>query len=70
MRRTFTDRLARIERRLAPSSLPTVVVVPADEPERSQVLADIERRRARGENVLAIGAQDDPIAELVELCAP
>lgn len=70
MRRTFTDRLARIERRLAPSSLPTVLVVPADEPERSEVLADIERRRARGENIIAIGEHDDPMAALVEAFAP
>ena len=64
------DRLAKIERRrVVPGRLPTISNVP-DGPDRAQVLADVERRRARGDNVLAIGEQDDPLAALVEVFAP
>ena len=63
------DRLAKIERRrVVPGRLPTIIIVP-DGPDRAQVLADVERRRARGDNVLAIGEQDDPLAALVEVFA-
>ncbi len=65
------DRLAKIERRrVVPGRLPTIFVVPADGPDRAQVLADVARRRARGQNILAIGEQDDPLAALVEVFAP
>ena len=64
------DRLAKIERRrVVPGRLPPIIIVP-DGPDRAQVLADVERRRARGDNVLAIGEQDDPLAALVEVFAP
>jgi len=43
-------------------------VVPADEPQRSQVLADIERRRARGQNIVAVGEGEDELGALVEQC--
>lgn len=65
----FIERLAKLERRLAPSTLPTIFVVPDAEPERSHVLADIAKRRTRGENIIAIGEQDDPLAALVEACS-
>ena len=69
--RRINDRLTKIERRrVVPGRLPTIFVVPADGPERAQVLADVARRRARGENILAIGEQDDPLGELVEVFAP
>lgn len=64
------DRLAKIERRrVVPGRLPTIIIVP-DGPDRAQVLADVARRRARGDNVLAIGEADDPLAALVEVFAP
>lgn len=63
--RRINDRLTKIERRrVVPGRLPTIIIVP-DGPDRAQVLADVERRRARGENILAIGEQDDPLGELV-----
>lgn len=68
----FIERLARLEQRHrpAPGDLPTIIIVPDNEPDRAQALADVERRRARGETVLAIGEQDDPLAELVEVFSP
>lgn len=69
--RRINDRLTKIERRrVVPGRLPTIFIVPTDGPDRAQVLADVERRRARGENVLAIGEQDDPLGELVQVFAP
>lgn len=69
--RRINDRLTKIERRrVVPGRLPTIFVVPADGPERAQVLADVARRRAKGQNILAIGEQDDPLAALVEVFAP
>lgn len=62
----FTERLAKLERRLAPGTLPTIFVVPADEPDRTRVLADIERRRVRGQNIVAIGEADDWLDAMVE----
>lgn len=66
------NRITALEQRTNPASglLPFIVIVPADEPDRTQVLADIERRRARGENVLAIGEGDDSMAAIVEVFAP
>ena len=67
----FIERLAKLERRLpAPGNLPTIFIVPTDEPDRSQVLADIQRRRAAGWNVVAIGPDADPLAALVEAASP
>ena len=64
------DRLAKIERRrVVPGRLPTIIIVP-DGPDRAQVLDDVARRRARGDNVLAIGEADDPLAALGEVFAP
>ena len=70
--RMIEARLRKIERRRlpAPGELPTIFIVPADGADRAQVLADIARRRARGQNVLAIGEHDDPLAALVEVFAP
>ncbi len=69
MRHFTKQRITKLERRLpAPGGLPTVIVVPADEPQRSQVLADIERRRARGQNIVAVGEGEDALGALVEQC--
>lgn len=71
--RRFTERLRAIEakrRPAAPGALPVIVVVPDSEPDRAQALADIARRRARGETVIAIGEADDALAALVEVFAP
>ena len=67
----FTERLERLERRRPqPGGLPTICVIPDDQPARNEALADVERRRARGEQVIAIGIDDDPLAALVEVAAP
>ncbi len=69
--RRFTERLTRLERRNPPSGLlPTVVAVPDAEPHRSRVLADIERRRARGQTIVAVREGEDKFAALVEVFAP
>ncbi len=69
MRHFTKQRITKLERRLpAPGRLPTVFVVPADEPQRAQVLADIERRRARGQNIVAVGEGEDELGALVEQC--
>ncbi|MBS0495800.1 MAG: hypothetical protein JSS31_18040, partial [Proteobacteria bacterium] len=58
------NRIAALEQRVKPASglLPTIIIVPADGPDRAQVLADIEQRRARGENVIAVGEGEDSLA--------
>ncbi len=64
------DRLAKIERRrVVPGRLPTIIIVP-DGPDRAQVLGDVARRRAQGQNILAIGEEVDPLGALVEVFAP
>ncbi len=71
MRHFTRQRLTKLERRLpAPGGLPTVIEVPAGEPQRSQVLADIERRRAKGANILVVSEGADPLGALVEAAAP
>ncbi|MBS0495965.1 MAG: hypothetical protein JSS31_18920 [Proteobacteria bacterium] len=67
---TLETRLLRLEQRVNPAGLlPTIFIVP-DGPDRAQVLADIEQRRARGENVLAIGEGEDSLAVVAEVFAP
>ena len=68
----FIERLTKLEQRHrpAPGELPVVLVVPSTEPDRAQALADVERRRALGQNVIAIGEQEDPLGALVEVFAP
>ncbi len=60
-------RLERLEQRQKPSPgmLPVVVVLP-DEPERAQVLADVQSRRARGEHVICVGPGEDELSALVD----
>ncbi len=59
--RRINDRLTKIERRrVVPGRLPTIIVVP-DGPKRAQVLADVERRRARGERVFLVTDGDNPL---------
>lgn len=55
----------------APGGFPVIIIVPdADEPGHAAVLADIARREAAGERVIAIGPDDDPLAALVDEFAP
>lgn len=64
----LSDRIRAMEQRRTPEGmLPVIVRVPADEPERQRVLADVERRRKRGEHVLAVHRADDPMVQLCDL---
>lgn len=64
----FTERLRKIERRrVLPGALPTIIIVP-EGPDRAQVLADVARRRALGQQVIALGPHEDALAALVEVC--
>lgn len=62
--RRFTERLQKIERqrRPTPGGLPIIIAVPANGPDRAQVLADVARRRALGEPVFAIAdGENNPL---------
>lgn len=72
MRKSIDARLQKIERqrRPTPGALPTIIVIPDSEPDRAQALADVARRRARGDSVIAVGEHEDSLAALVEVFAP
>lgn len=70
MRRTFTDRLARIARRNPPSGRLPVILIAPDGPDGDAVRQQAERLRARGQQVILIGPDGDALAELVEAFVP
>ena len=70
MGNALKTRLSRLEgAAIPPGALPTIIIIP-DGPDRAAVLADVERRRARGQNIIAIGEGEDALLALVEAAAP
>ena len=67
----LSERLRRLEQRRTPEGmLPLVIEVPSGFAEREKVLADVDRRRRRGENLLVVLPGDDPMAILADAIGP
>jgi hypothetical protein len=68
--RSILKRLDQLEAARLPGKggLPVLVVIPDDDSPEDQAaaLADIRRRRAAGQHVIAVGPGDDPLAALVD----
>lgn len=70
MSRHIESRLARLEQvRESGRRLPVILVRPDDQTdeERKAFDADLQRRKARGDNVILIGPDDDPLDALLDL---
>ena len=70
--RTIERRIAAIEqRRTMPSTgmLPTIIIIPSDEPDRAAALERIEALRKQGREAHGV-AEGELCDELIERCAP
>ena len=65
----FIERLAKLERRAAPNTLPVILIAP-DGPDGDAVRRQAERLRELGRQVIVLGEDADALAEPVEAAAP